>query len=86
MPKSHRRAIPVRALLAAVVVAATGCESPKALVQLQQQLDEAADAVNDIRVNMSVMQDTIDSLRIVAAKQDSTIFRLANATGVQIIK
>jgi len=84
MPLFRRRLVPALAALA--VVAANGCASPKALLQLQVQLSEAADAVNDIRVNMSVMQDTIDSLRIVVAKQDSTIFRLANATGVQIIK
>ena len=84
MPQFRRRLIP--ALAAVVVVASNGCASPKALLQLQAQLSEAADAVNDIRVNMSVMQDTIDSLRTVVARQDSTIFRLANATGLQIIK
>lgn len=84
MPQFRRRLIP--ALAAVAVVASNGCSSPKAMLQLQEQLGDAADAVNDIRVNMSVMQDTIDSLRTVVAKQDSTIFRLANATGVQIIK
>lgn len=84
MPSIRYRALAIVALGAAA--AATACASPKALIVLQQQLDEAADAVNDIRVNMGMMQDTIDSLRIVVAKQDSTIFRLANATGVQVIK
>lgn len=83
MPQLRRRLVPVVAILAA---ASGGCTPPDALAQLQTQLTEAADAVNDIRVNMSVMQDTIDSLRIVAARQDTTIFRLANATGVQIAK
>ncbi|MCC7195906.1 MAG: hypothetical protein IT356_10150 [Gemmatimonadaceae bacterium] len=53
---------------------------------MQGQLLEAADAVNDIRVNMGAMQEKLDSLTIVVAKQDSTIERLANATGVQVMK
>jgi adenylosuccinate lyase len=63
-----------------------GCVSPNALAELQGQLNQAADAVNDIRVNLSIMQETLDSLRTVVAKQDTTIARLANATGVQVVK
>ena len=62
------------------------CANPAAIAQLHDQLEQAADAVNDIRVNMSTMQGTIDSLIVVAAKQDSIIVRLAAVTNVQIIK
>ncbi|HVZ48241.1 MAG TPA: hypothetical protein VG916_05630 [Gemmatimonadaceae bacterium] len=84
MPPIRRRLVPALAVLAAA--AAGGCTSPNTLVQLQGQINEAADAMNDIRVTMGTMQDTIDSLRTVVAKQDTTIFRLANATGVQIAR
>lgn len=72
------------ALLAAGAV--SGCTSPQALAVIQEQLNQAAEAVNDININLSVMQSTIDSLTVVVAKQDTTIARLANVTGVQIIK
>lgn len=74
--------------VAALVVACamSGCATPRALAALQEELNQASDAVNDIRVTMSVMQTTIDSLTSVVARQDSTISRVANAAGVPIPK
>jgi len=79
---NRRRTLAVIALIAATAV--SGCTGPQALAGLQEQLNQAADAVNDININMSVMQSTIDSLRVVVANQDTTIARIANATGVPI--
>ena len=47
---------------------------------------EVGDAINDLRVSVSTMAGTLDSLRIVVAKQDTTIARLANAAGVIVVK
>ncbi|MBM4194649.1 MAG: hypothetical protein FJ202_09775 [Gemmatimonadetes bacterium] len=74
------------AVLGGVTAAASGCMNPQALADIHEQLTQAADAVNDIRINMDVMRNTIDSLTIVVAKQDSTITRLATATNVQVVK
>ena len=84
MTPFRRRLTAVLAILAAATT--NGCASPKALLILQQQLSDAADAVNELRAQGLEISRTLDSLRIVVAKQDSTIFRLANATGVQIVK
>lgn len=84
MPSPNRRIIQATALLLAA--ATGGCTPPNALAEIQGELNQAADAMNDIRATLGTMQDSIDSLRTVVARQDSTIFRLANATGVQIIK
>lgn len=74
-------------LAAALPIAATGClTSPKAEALRQQQMQEAADAINDLRVTESMLAGTLDSLRVVVAKQDSTIARLANVTGVIVVK
>jgi hypothetical protein len=83
-PAIRSRAAALAALGAALL--SGGCVSPNALADLQNQLNQAADAVNDIRVNLSIMQETIDSLKTVVARQDTTISRLANATGVQVVK
>ncbi len=84
----HRRQSPSRFHVAALIaaVASSGCINPQALVGLQEQLIEAADAVNNIQVNMSVMQSTLDSLTVVVAKQDTTIARLANAAGIPVVR
>lgn len=64
----------------------SSCANPAALAELYNQLEQAGDAVNDIRMNLATMQSTIDSLTLVVTKQDSSIAKLAVATNVQIIK
>ena len=77
----------LRALVLIVALAPiASCTNPAALADLNNQLEQAADAVNDIRMNLATMQSTIDSLTLVITKQDSSIAKLAVATNVQIIK
>ena len=70
----------------AAALASGGCVNPNSLAALQGQLNEAGDAVNDLRMNISTLQTSIDSMNIVIAKQDTTIGRLANAAGIPIAK
>ena len=86
MPSARRRPAAVAVIALFCAAAVSGCASPPALAGLQEQLNQAADAVNDINISLSVMQTSIDSLTVVVAKQDTTIARLANAAGIQIIK
>ena len=79
------RAVVIGAVTAASALVA-GCENPRQLAYLNDQMNQAAEAVANIRNNMSGMQSSIDSLTLVVAKQDSTITRLAAATNVQIVK
>jgi predicted LPLAT superfamily acyltransferase len=73
--------------LAAIPCAAGGCiTNPKAEALRQQQMIEFGDAMNDVRLNVTEMAGTLDSLRVVIAKQDTTIARLANVTGVVVVK
>jgi hypothetical protein len=81
-PTTYRTVV----ILALLAVVAGACTSPNALADLQGQLNEAADAINDVRVNMSLLQEQVDSLKIVVAKQDTTISRLANAANIQVVK
>jgi len=73
-------------LIAAVAIAPAACSNPRQLAYMNDQMNQAADAVADIRNTMSGMQDSIDSLRTVVAKQDSTIVKLAAATNVEIVR
>jgi hypothetical protein len=83
---ARRRTSLIAALAVLAAGTASGCTSPRALAALNEQLNQAADAVYDIRMNLSYMQGTIDSLRTVVARQDTLITRLANAAGIQILK
>ena len=47
-----------------------------------QALVELSDAVNDLRRENSVLQEQIDSLRVVVARQDTMVRNLANLAGV----
>jgi hypothetical protein len=76
-----------RLVLAAAVPAASGCvSSPKAEAARQQQMLDIGDAVNDLRITTAQLGSTLDSLRTVIAKQDTTLARLANVTGVVVVK
>jgi ABC-type uncharacterized transport system auxiliary subunit len=88
MHRNARRASLARAVvMAAIVAPLVGClSSPKAEAIRQQQMIEMGDAVNEIRIATAELNSTLDSLRIVVARQDTTIARLANVTGVVVVK
>jgi hypothetical protein len=60
--------------------------SPKAEAARQQEMQELGDAVNQLRNETADLVNTIDSLRVAIAKQDTTIARMANVTGVVVVK
>jgi len=73
--------------LGIVAVSMSGCiASPQAEAKRQEQMLQVGDAVNELRNLNDEMRITLDSLRIVVAKQDSTIARIANVTGVIVVK
>ncbi len=68
-------------LVALVIVA--GCyQDPEERIAQQQLMTDMTDAVNEIGMQMSELQGTVDSLRAIVAKQDTAVYRIANVTGV----
>lgn len=60
-----------------------GCyQDPEERIAQQQLMLDMTDAVNEIGMQMSELQGTVDSLRAIVAKQDTAIYRIANVTGV----
>ena len=47
---------------------------------------EMSDAVSQLRQQTADLQGAIDSLKLVLAKQDTTNARLANVTGIVVVK
>lgn len=75
-----------RFLLAAVLAAALGagaCTSgPTQQMNVGEALIELGDALNGVREENAMLQQQLDSLRTVVARQDTVIRRLTAASGV----
>lgn len=62
-----------------------GCvRDPSADVSLGQTIIEMTDAINDLRQDNVFLQQQIDSLATVVAKQDSVVRQIANMAGMRI--
>ena len=64
---------------------ASGCSMPSRNdLEVMQSVNDLGDAVSAMRQDYGVLADQVDSLRIVTAKQDSLLRRLANLAGVAV--
>jgi hypothetical protein len=84
-PLPPRRGRLRRGLGAALCTAGalTGClRNPSADVATAQALAEIADQLGSIQQDNAALQQQIDSLRAVVARQDTVVRRLANLAGV----
>lgn len=67
-------------------LATAGCALPSRTdMETAQALIEVGDAFNEVRSVQAELQDRIDSLVTVVARQDSTIRTLANLAGVRVL-
>ena len=82
-----RRRPALRAVSLALVALVPGCVGgigqPGEISQGELLL-ELSETINDLRAHDAIVQEQVDSLRAVVARQDSTIARLAAATGVPL--
>jgi len=69
-------------MLAAALAWIAGCRSPQSDTYLLEQLKQMADELNASRQQAADLQAQMDSLRIVVAKQDTLLTRLAGMAGV----
>ena len=64
---------------------AAGCLPPSEQdLQVAEALVEIGDVMSELRQSTAYMQEQLDSLRWVVARQDTVIRRLANLAGVPI--
>ncbi len=74
-------------ILAAVCAAIAGCvQSPATAARQAQQFNDIGDQLNELRTENATLESIVDSLRTVIAKHDTTMSRLASATGVVVVK
>lgn len=82
MAQPRLRSLPIVLVLAGSAVAGACYQDPnEQLDQLQQTLDLEA-TLDELANRTSELQFAVDSLRMVVARQDTTLARLANLAGV----
>lgn len=83
-PVTRRYASDARrlALFAAFVLLASCYQDPNEQLDAMQQTIDLQDTINELGMRTTELQFTLDSLRMVVARQDTTISRLANLAGV----
>jgi septal ring factor EnvC (AmiA/AmiB activator) len=67
---------------AALLSAATSCANPRAQAAIVQELNDAASEISAVKGDVAQLQNDVDSLRQVVAKQDTVISRLVEVTHV----
>lgn len=59
----------------------TACPTSRADIAMSEQIIQLGDGLNDLRQDNAALQQQVDSLRAIVAKQDSVIRQIANLSG-----
>lgn len=79
----HTTLAPVAAGLA-LMLAACQAPQPQALEGLGESVLQLGDAVSALQQENAMLQDQLDSLRLVVAKQDTALRQFANLAGMPL--
>ena len=64
----------------------SGCPASRADVAISEQIIQLGDGLNDLRQDNAVLQQQVDSLSLVIARQDTVIRQLANLAGIPLAR
>lgn len=73
-----------RCALVLLAVLGAGCLPTEHDLQVAQSIVEMGDAMAQVQQYLGDLQEQIDSLRLVTARQDTIIRQLANLAGVPV--
>ena len=62
------------------------CPASRPDVAMSEQIIQLGDGLNDLRQDNAALQQQVDSLRLVVARQDTIIRQLANLAGVSVAR
>jgi hypothetical protein len=71
-------------LALAFVMICAACPATKVDIAMSEQIIQLGDGLNDLRQDNAALQQQVDSLRLVVAKQDTLIRQLANLAGTPL--
>ena len=69
-----------------LIVVCTACPATRADIAISEQIIQLGDGMNTLRQENAEIQQQVDSLRLVVARQDTVIRQLANLAGVPLSK
>jgi hypothetical protein len=64
----------------------SACPASRADVAISEQIIQLGDGLNDLRQDNAVLQQQVDSLSLMVARQDTIIRQLANLAGIPLGK
>lgn len=65
-----------------VAVAVAACRDPRAEANIAQAMTEVGTQINAMQQDYAILQSEVDSLRLVVARQDTILGRLAGMAGL----
>ena len=68
----------------ALVVVCAACPASRADIAISEQIIQLGDGMNTLRQENAEIQQQVDSLRLVVARQDTVIRQLANLAGTPL--
>jgi septal ring factor EnvC (AmiA/AmiB activator) len=69
-------------LMLALAMTSGSCTNPRVQANIAQAMNDVSNELAAQRQDMAMLQDQLDSLKQVAARQDTLIKRLVNVTGI----
>jgi hypothetical protein len=60
------------------------CPASRADIAMSEQIIQLGDGLNDMRQDYAALQEQVDSLRLIVARQDTVLRQLANLAGVPL--
>ena len=70
----------------ALVLICSACPASRADIAISEQIIQLGDGLNDLRQENAVLQQQVDSLGLVVAKQDTVLRQLANLAGIPLAR
>ena len=68
----------------ALIVVCAACPASRADIAISEQIIQLGDGMNSLRQENAEIQQQIDSLRLVVARQDSLLRQMANLAGMPL--
>ena len=68
----------------ALIMVCAACPASRADIAISEQIIQLGDGMNSLRQENAEIQQQIDSLRLVVARQDSLIRQMANLAGMPL--
>jgi hypothetical protein len=64
----------------------TACPTSRADIAISEQIIQLGDGLNDLRQDNAALQQQVDSLRAIVARQDSVVRQIANLSGFPLAR